>query len=112
MNEDLTLTGVRRIRNLEEITPYVMACRSSGLTCKEWCRQNNIPVTTYYGWQKRVFNAVKKDQAVEFAELVPISNTESINTVATISVRGLSLNLLSGIDSETVTAIVRGLSNV
>lgn len=68
MQKELTLTKVRKIRNFEEITQYVMACKASGMTCKDWCRENNIPLTTYYGWQIRVFDATKADHEVEFAE--------------------------------------------
>ena len=32
----------------------IMACRSSGLTDIEWCRQNGILPGTFYNWVKRL----------------------------------------------------------
>lgn len=39
---------------LEQWTTIVQNCANSGLTKKEWCRQNNIKTKTYYYWQRRV----------------------------------------------------------
>ena len=85
MQKELRLTKVRKMRNLEEITQYVMACRASGMTCKDWCRENNIPLTTYYGCQRRVFDAAKAEHEVKFAELKPAVEP-AVNTVASITI--------------------------
>jgi len=37
----------------EQRLNYVMECRKSGLTDCQWCKQNDIPVGTFYGWVKR-----------------------------------------------------------
>lgn len=34
----------------EEMLQLVTACRSSGLTDAEWCRQNNIKTGKFYNW--------------------------------------------------------------
>lgn len=31
---------------------------ASGLSVKEWCLKNNVGLSNFYTWQKRVFNAV------------------------------------------------------
>lgn len=115
MNKELTLTNARKIRRLEEITPYVLECRASGKSCKEWCKENNIPVTTYYGWQRRVFEAAKNNAALEFTELTAPAeepaNPSSSGVVARLTFGTVSVDIYSGIDSNTMTSIIRGLQN-
>lgn len=43
---------------LQEWAKRVKECRSSGLSVKEWCKENNVAMSTFYTWQKKVFNAV------------------------------------------------------
>ncbi len=55
--------------HLHQWTDMVRACRNSGLTTLEWCRQNNIKPKTYYYRFKIV-----KEAALEascFAEIAP-----------------------------------------
>ena len=110
MNKELTLNKARRIRKLEEITPYVLDCRSSGKTCEEWCKENNIPVTTYYGWQRRIFEAAKNTSAWEFTELtVPAEEPAAASfsgVVARVSCGTVCVDIYSGIDSNTMTSII------
>ncbi len=47
----------------------VEACRSSGQRVSEWCAEHDIPVSTYYSWQRKVFQAVTAENEVWFAEI-------------------------------------------
>ena len=31
----------------------IKVCRSSGMTVKDWCKENGITKQTYYAWEKR-----------------------------------------------------------
>lgn len=44
-NEIVAIKTEVRERNWEEMS---LACRQSGLSVKEWCRQNGINASTYY----------------------------------------------------------------
>lgn len=33
----------------------VSACRASNLTVRAWCQQNDIPYSSYYHWQRKLF---------------------------------------------------------
>lgn len=35
---------------LENWTTRIMACRSSGMTVRAWCRKNGLSEKTYYYW--------------------------------------------------------------
>ena len=43
----------RQVR-LEHWTQIVRSCTNSGLTKKEWCEQNHVPIKSYYYWQRVV----------------------------------------------------------
>ena len=47
-NEIVAIKTEVRERNWEEMS---LACRQSGLSVKEWCRQNGINASTYYVMQ-------------------------------------------------------------
>lgn len=38
---------------MEEQIRLINECRRSGLSDAEWCRQHNIPVSTFYNWLSR-----------------------------------------------------------
>lgn len=43
----------------------------SGLTVKEWCRQNNISRDQYFYWLRKVKEAAIKSAGTEFVEISP-----------------------------------------
>lgn len=47
------------------------ACRSSGRTVKDWCKESGISEQTYYRWQKRLFEMARQQQEERFAEITP-----------------------------------------
>ena len=49
----------------------VNACRSSGRTVKDWCKESGISEQTYYRWQKRLFEMARQQQEERFAEITP-----------------------------------------
>lgn len=95
----------------------IAACRNSGLTVTKWCSEQNIALTTYYHWQKRVFEAVNKSKAeptVQFSELRCSPSAvalESNEPVATISTTGVTAVLYPGVSPVLAEALCRGLTN-
>ena len=50
----------------------VSACRSSDLSVREWCKENDICEQTYYRWQRKLYGIVKAQQEQSrFAEITP-----------------------------------------
>ena len=37
----------------------VSACRSSDLSVRDWCKENDISEPTYYRWQKKLYGIAK-----------------------------------------------------
>ena len=54
-----SLQRVNRQQRLAEWGRRVEACRNSGLTVVQWCQENGIAVSTYFSWQRKVFQALK-----------------------------------------------------
>lgn len=81
--------GIRTLRQEQNIALWskqVEECNNSGLGIAEWCRGNNIPVSTYRSRQRKVFEAFSKDSANGFVEVtVQPKNSATSPIVATIS---------------------------
>ena len=86
----------------------IAECRSSGLSVKTWCKQNQICEQTYYRWQKRVFTLAKAQHEAQFAEVTPILPAQNNSPVAiTVHVAGISADIHNGADPATVEAVLR-----
>jgi len=47
----------RRVKHeylLSKWTPIVQQCRTSGITVKAWCQENNIDQKQFFYWQRRI----------------------------------------------------------
>ncbi len=93
---------------LVEWSRQVEACRSSGLSVGQWRQENGIAVSTYFSWQRKVFQALKEVQEVTFAE-VPImeSSQPCEHIVAAMEVSGARIHVYEGADEATLRAILQ-----
>ena len=87
----------------------VEACRSSGLTVAQWCSENNVAVSTYYSWQRKLFQNLVVPTDVCFAEL-PAAVSESPKTV-TICCRDFTIELDSNIEPSVVRTVIEALKS-
>ncbi len=101
------LQKVNQHSGLVEWGRRVEACRSSGQRVSEWCAEHNIPVSTYYSWQRKVFQAVSAENEVCFAK-IPASVTNA-GTAASIHSGELSVDIHAGASAETIRAIIQAL---
>ena len=91
----------------DEWEKQVNAQIKSGLTVKEWCRQNSINEKTYYYHLRRVREKLCEDHG---QQLVPISDPEPVKSSEIhIEKNGLNITLPSDISCETLAALVREL---
>ena len=118
MEKTASLQRANQQHRLVEWSRRVEACRNSGLSvgqwCREngiagqWCRENGIAVSTYFSWQKKVFQALKEVQEVSFAE-VPIMEHSQLSghIVAAMEVSGVQIQVYEGADEATLQAILQ-----
>ena len=89
----------------------VQACRSSGRTVKDWCKESGISEQTYYRWQKRLFEMARQQQEGWFAEITP-ERVEHVNGIAvTVRVAGVEVDIRFGADAATVETVLRVLKS-
>lgn len=107
--------GIRTLRHEQNIALWskqVEECNSSGLSVTKWCRENNIPVSTYWNRQRKVFEAFSRDSSNRFVEVTvqpEISTTSPI--AATINSGNFIADIHSGADEDTITAVLRAMRN-
>ena len=85
----------------------VEACRKSGQNVSEWCAEQNIPVSTYYSWQRKVFQAVTTEAEVCFTEIS--ARPAGRGTAARIESGALRIEIHAGADAETIRTIIQAL---
>lgn len=89
----------------------VNACRSSGRTVKDWCKESGISEQTYYRWQKRLFEMATQQQERRFAEITP-ERVERVDGMAvTVRIAGAEADIYSGADAVTVETVLRVLKS-
>ena len=108
MEQMESLQRANQQHRLAEWSRRVEACRSSGLPVGQWCQENGIAVSTYFSWQRKVFQALKEVQEVTFAE-APIMERSQLSghIVAAMEVSGVRIQVYGGADDATLLAILR-----
>ena len=55
-----SLQVISRQERQEKWTSRIMACRSSGMTVRACCRENQVPEKSHYYWQRQLFEAASR----------------------------------------------------
>ena len=85
----------------------VSACRSSDLSVRDWCKENDICEQTYYRWQRKLYGIAKAQQEQpRFAEITPTHMTSG-SAAVTVRVAGAEIDIQNGADPETVATVLR-----
>ena len=95
--------------HLAEWSRRVEACRKSGQRVSKWCGEQGIPVSTYYSWQRKVFQAAVSENEMCFAEVSV--RPAAAETAASIQCGELRVDIHTGADPETIQVIIRALKS-
>ena len=108
MEKAASLQRANQQQRLVEWSRRVEACQNSGLSVGQWCQENGIAVSTYFSWQRKVFQALQEVQEVTFAE-VPIMEHSQLSghIVAAMEVSGVRIQVYEGADGATLHAILQ-----
>ena len=86
----------------------VEACRNSGLSVGQWCQENGIAVSTYFSWQRKVFQALQEVQEVTFAEVPVMERPQPCaHIIAAMEVSDVRIQVYAGADKATLQAILQ-----
>lgn len=112
MDTQLIAQSVR----LAEMTEMIQKCRNSGLSCREWCRQNHVTEYRYYYWQRKAREALCSDKPIEFAEIPPAQHLNRMDMQAAIpelriKINGAEIELNSTTTAPTLRMALQELRN-
>ena len=85
----------------------IQACRSSGQTVQSWCRENGVSQASYYKWQRRIFTMA----ASEAPQFVEVTSRPGAVPSAVIHIGEVSVDIIPGMDEETLAMICRVLKS-
>ena len=106
------LQAVNHNQRLVKWSKRVEACRNSGQTVSKWCSENGVAVSTYYVWQRKVFQAVSEKAEVCFAEVPVYSSAAAVSsTAAVVHAGNLAIELCNGADAATIRAIIQAIGS-
>ena len=115
---DNSLKSVAYNTLLQEWAERIKECRNSELTVKTWCLEHGIKLSTYYTWQKKVFNAVSRkiqpsigNCAPVFAEITQDLNVAAApaNIAATVKADDFSIDIYDNASAAFIESMLRGL---
>ena len=109
----MTSAELKHRAKLQEWAARMQDCRSSGLSVRAWCRQEEINAATYYRWERELLALAETEpcssvSAVRFAEL-PAPKQVSCNVAecsATLHIGNASLDIYPGCDAEQLKMLV------
>jgi len=103
----MTSAELKHRAKLQEWAARIQDCRSSGLSVRAWCRQEEINASTYYRWERELLTAADQAPcsgvpAVTFAELPePKKMSRNVSErCATLRIGSASLDIYSGYDAK------------
>ena len=102
-------TGLQKLNRQQKTVQWgerIASCRSSGLTVRQWCSENGISAGSYYKWQRRLYQMTAGD-GPQFMEVTP--HQPARDPAAIIHIRDTAVEILPGIDVNTLEAICRVL---
>ena len=117
----MSLTLAKHHSNLQLRRQAVFDCRHSGMTVKQWCAEHQIHETTYYRWQKEVWDhntqalipeSPDNGSEIRFAQLqIPgrIETTAEADVV--LHAAGLTVEIRNSANSILVDQILRAVAD-
>ena len=111
----MTSTELKHQARLKEWSMAIRECRSSGLSVRQWCREQGVTTTTYYRWERELLSkaapalpAAAQDVFVE----VPVQAEPCRNAAegfATLRIGHDSIEFHQEFRPELLKAMIEGL---
>lgn len=95
-------------QKLEEWALQIEECRNSGKTVKDWCKEQNLSMSTYYLRQKKVYEVLKEQTNTFYEVSMPEPVVEN-HLVAALQYGEYRTEIYKGTDEETILCILRAI---
>ena len=99
---------VRNEHRRQQWTQIILECQNSGLSNKEYCRQNGISEKAYYYWLRKLRSAA----AESIPQIVEVEPPAAMEDKVYIRIRGAELTLPASTDVEAIAAVLRSLQQL
>lgn len=105
----------RQVQSVAARKNAIEQWRISGLSPRQWCRQNGIPYTTFMGWRARLNKEESVSSAAlsssSFIEIVDNpSNSKNFNCSGVVlEYQDVHIHLTKGFDSTVLQSCIRVL---
>ena len=106
--------GIRTLRQKQNLALWanqVEKCNNSGLSVAQWCRNNNIPVSTFWNRQKKVYEAYTKKDRTQFIEVSVEPEANANSPMISVRRNDFTIDINNGADEATITAVLRAMKN-
>lgn len=110
--------SVKREYQMQEWAQKVRDCQASGLSKKDWCKQNGIALKTYYYHLNKLREkAVKYMETTKTPELVEINlpleqQPASNNNQICIRYHDAELDIPSGTNKSDIVAVLEAIKSI
>ena len=84
----------------------VAECRASGMTAREWCRQQGIKYSQYCGWATRVNREERQGESLEWANVTLNKENNSSGEIK-IHCGNLTINVEPGFNPTLLADILK-----
>lgn len=106
--------GIRTLRKEQNLALWanqVEKCNNSGLSVAQWCRNNNIPVSTFWSRQKKVYEAYTQKTNHQFIEVSVEPEVNANSPMISVKRNDFTVEINNGADEATITAVLRAMKN-
>ncbi len=97
---------------LQQWADVIRACRESGMSNKEFCRQNGISEKTYYYWLRRLRQAACENAQPKLVCLETAKEQEQENCAILLRYKDAELEIHAGTGRETIAMVLQALESI
>lgn len=76
-----------------------------------WCKNNNIPVSTFWSRQKKVYEAYTQKDRTQFIEVSVEPESNANSPMISVRRNDFTIDINNGADEATITAVLRAMKN-
>lgn len=88
----------------------IAACRSSALSVRAWCRENQLSEKTYYYWQQRLYKLAAQHGPI-FAEIASADVRPKPSVAVTVHIGNGEVEIYNGAEPGIIQAIIAALKS-
>ena len=108
-----SLQRLNAAQRVELWAERIAECRSSGMSVRAWCMENEISEKTYYYWQRKLYQQlVCTTEHVDFAEITHrIQTGQSTGAAVKVCLSGATVEVYPGADAQMIQVILETLKS-